>query len=162
MSKMGPRWRKIAKDGPKMAQDGPKIAPRGHKMVHDCLSLPKMAPNWPKMPIRWPQDGPRWPQDGPRWPQDGLIGPELAPQMVPKTHGFRTVYLWARGAHQVSCDKTAGLSQLMWIHLGAISGPSWAVLGPSRCHLGTILGPSWGILGDLKTKTSSCQKHWTT
>ena len=30
-----------------------------------------------------------------------------------------------------------------WDHLGAILGPSWAILG----HLGAILGPSWAIFG---------------
>ena len=34
-------------------------------------------------------------------------------------------------------------------HLGAILGPSWAVLGPSWSHLGAILGVSWAILGHL-------------
>ena len=68
-----------------------------------------------------------------------------------------------------------------WGHLGAILGPSWAILGPSRGHLrailgrleayrghlGAILGPSWGHLGPKRlprtsgnsTKFTNCPKH---
>ena len=37
-----------------------------------------------------------------------------------------------------------------WSRLGAVLGPSWAVLGPSWGRLGASLGLSWALLGDLK------------
>ena len=49
-----------------------------------------------------------------------------------------------------------GLLVPSWAHLGAILGPSWAILGP----LGAILGPSWTILGCLGASWDHLGSSW--
>ena len=81
---MGPRWSKMAQDGPNMAHAGPKMpktAPRwpriAPKMTQDG---PRVAQDGSRMVPRWSQDRPGQPRDGPRWPQDGPRWPKMAPR----------------------------------------------------------------------------------